>query len=53
MKKLAPQPDRAAAEFQARVAALEAAPMGRTRLTVVLLCFVLNLLDGVDVVLLT
>lgn len=43
----------ALAEFQARVAALEAAPMGTTRLTVVLLCFVLNLLDGVDVVLLT
>jgi len=53
VKKLDPQTDRAAAEFQARVAALEAAPMGRTRLTVVLLCFVLNLLDGVDVVLLT
>ncbi|MQP64938.1 MFS transporter [Niveispirillum sp. SYP-B3756] len=53
LKKPDPVMDRASAAFQARVAALEAAPMGLTRLTVVLLCFVLNLLDGVDVVLLT
>lgn len=51
--KPGPKTDRASAEFHARIAALEAAPMGRTRLIVVLLCFVLNLLDGVDVVLLT
>ncbi|MFV3128946.1 MFS transporter [Niveispirillum sp. KHB5.9] len=53
LKKPDGRAGRADTEFQARIAALEAAPMGRTRLIVVLLCFVLNLLDGVDVVLLT